>query len=118
MPSRKKQKPSYSVPEDLHETPQTGWVYRSEEPGSAGDAAAAPVEEACVAAASESAPHHPEAREEKKRETSSMTADIIDLTAKTITSGIATMGNAVLLGARLVSAPFVMGMRWMGLGSR
>lgn len=115
MPSRKKQKPSYSVPEDLHTAPQTGWVYRSEEAEAA--SAAVPVEEAGVAKAAQRGRRDEETKEKPKNE-STMTADIIELTAKTITSGIATMGNAMLLGARVVSAPLVMGMRLMGLKPR
>jgi len=116
MPSRKKQKPSYNVPEDLNAAPQTGWVYRSAEKESS-PTAAAPVEDAGVAKAVERERRREETKE-KSRSSNSMTTDIIELTAKTITSGIATMGNAMLLSARVVSAPFVMGMRFMGFKSR
>ena len=34
MPSKKKSKPSYNVPEELQTAPQAGWVYRSDAPRS------------------------------------------------------------------------------------
>ena len=128
MPSKKKAKPSYSVPEDIRETPQSGWVYRSESADSpAVSSAKSAHSDAQERAAVEPAPtvtasaaRAPAAKKEEKKEKKgeSLTSDIVDLTSKTFTSGMAAVGNALLLGARIVTAPFVLGMKMMGFGSK
>jgi hypothetical protein len=133
MPAKKKSKPSYSVPEDLQAAPQSGWVYRSvageaaqvETPPAVAAAAQPeappPVEEACVAQATGVPPpagKQTTARSSEPRKSTSVTTEILDLTSKTLTSGLATIGNAVLLGTRIATAPFLVGMRWIGLWSR
>ena len=123
MPSKKKSRPSFKVPEDLESAPQAGWVYRSEP---AAEAEPAPVRE-------------PEDREPERRqapweesdtwehdsgktsssdEEESSSDDILDLTAKTFSSGVETIGNALRLGAAILTAPIRMGLWIIGFRSR
>jgi hypothetical protein len=60
------------------------------------------------------------ASSEKKEEKNSsgktsITSEIIDLAAKTVSSSAAAFGNALLLGARLLTAPLSLGMKMIGL---
>jgi hypothetical protein len=123
MPSKKKPRPSYSVPEDLQETPQSGWVYRSSSPepesmstpvsvpatnGSETPAGPSPADPAAAASS--------EKKEEKNSSgKTSITSEIIDLAAKTVSSSASAVGNAILLGTRLITAPLSVGMRLIGL---
>jgi hypothetical protein len=122
MPSKKRPKPSYSVPEDLQDTPQSGWVYRSGFPDHESMPAAVGVPEihGLEAAAAPPAPAATAPKSEKKVEKKnsgkvSITSEILDLTAKTVSSSAAAIGSAILLGARLMTAPFSVGMRMIGL---
>ena len=121
MPSKKKAKPSYSVPEDLQETPQSGWVYRSgsPEPESAPSPASASAEKAPAVSAppAPAAPEAPAPKTDQKKSSNSrsVTSEIIDLAGKTLSSSAAAVGNALLLGARLVMAPVSIGMKMIGL---
>ena len=136
MPSKKKSKPSYSVPEDIQPAAGTGWVYRSESADSASDPppkatrasvphaeagkpaktveAAAPETSKVVKASTPAI----KKEEKKAKKNDSITSDLVDLASKTVTSGMAAVGNALLLGARLATAPLVVGIRMMGFGSK
>jgi hypothetical protein len=139
MPPKKKSKPSFKVPEELESAPQAGWVYRSEPTPTAEKKSSAAVEAAqadsaekeLAAAARKEEPvktpatrtsgdHEPRVpptspRIEPARSSSS---SILDLTAKTFSSGMATLGNAFKLGAALLTAPLRMGLWLVGIRGR
>jgi hypothetical protein len=146
MPSKKKSKPSFNVPEDLQAAPQAGWVYRSD--GEAAPAAKT-AEKSEAAEAKAVAPPEPAPRAKKAPATaapapamasgtpqnatepktvkpspgkpkSAAKSDngILGLAAKTLQSGFETVGNAVLLTTRIIAAPISMGMRLIGLKSK
>src|SRR5512136_3082188 len=123
MPSKKKSKPSYDVPEELQRAPQAGWVYRSDasRPSKAKAASThkSPAKTAPIAALA-SAPavrsqvsipaaavETPHASRESHSQSSSSKLDdgIIDLAARTISSSFNALGNAVLLTTRIITAP-------------
>jgi len=141
MPSKKKSKPSYNVPEELQTAPQAGWVYRSDvsrspeatpksfrkpqattvtraTPASktAGKSATpipAPQTPPIPAAPSESPK---DAKSTRSHATASKSSDgIMDLAARTISSSFEAIGNAVLLTTRIITAPISMGMKMLGL---
>jgi hypothetical protein len=135
MPPKKKSKPSFKVPEDLESTQQAGWVYRSETSPKGVEESAAAIKQPEVdsgvhkAAASPtdaqpSAIHKARSSEPEaapassKTESSWSTPGILDLTAKTFSSGMATIGNALMLGAAILTAPFRMGLWIVGFRSR
>lgn len=135
MPPKKKSRPSFKVPEDLESTQQAGWVYRSETSPKGAEESAAAIKQPEVdsgvhvaAAAStdaeSSAIHNARSSEPEAAPASSKTElpwstpGILDLTAKTFSSGMATIGNALMLGAALLTAPFRMGLWIAGLRSR
>ncbi len=136
MPPKKKSKPSFKVPEDLETAPQAGWVYRSEstpaaEQGSVSKSEKAKAEPVEPPAESASAPAEPQAartgadREPNTPPTAfraepakSESNGILDLTAKTISSGMATIGNALMLGAAILTAPFRVGLWIVGFRDR
>ena len=95
MASRKKAKPSFEVPEELRSAPQTGWVYRSEEQ-------AAPEKPAKPVSVSEPKPAANPPGKAKPRDSE---PGILDLVARTLSSGLATIGGIWLLSARLMAAP-------------
>ena len=149
MPSKKKSKPSFNVPEDLQAAPQGGWVYRSDDEAphatkkpeekattssgavkaaSGGDgtthakktsATAAPAP-AVAPKVSAKTPETKTAKTSGEKSKSSSKSDngILDLASKTIHSGFETIGNAVLLTTRILTAPITMGMRLIGLKSK
>ncbi len=123
MSPKKKQKPSFNVPEELHTAPQTGWVYRSEsdsEPHPEANQASQPAEfrEAVPEAAATPIPEPPPKTGSTKnngtRATSKSDMDLFDLAALTISSGFEAIGNAMLLTTRIITAPFSMGMKMLG----
>jgi hypothetical protein len=136
MPPKKKSKPSFKVPEDLESVPQAGWVYRSEststegkKPPAAADAAIAdePARgekpEAGIpkdSAAHKSADFEPSVppASPKVESTNSSSSGILDLTAKTLSSGMATIGNALMLGAAILTAPLRIGLWLVGIRGR
>jgi hypothetical protein len=136
MPSKKKSKPSFKVPEDLESAQPAGWVYRSEvapadKEGSAaaveeptGDsgahqaAAASTVQEPPAGHAASSGDSYSAPASSKTESSRSATPGILDLTARTFSSGMATIGNALMLGAAILTAPFRMGLWIVGLRSR
>ena len=137
MPSKKKSKPSFQVPEDLQTAPQAGWVYRSDEhaPARGGKAASksasgskgaaktrktenvAPAAE--TAAPPKSAPprgdHSKPAAASKSDSKSKSTSSVLDLTAKALSAGFGTVGGLVLLSTTIVAAPFALGKRILHL---
>ena len=127
MPSKKKSRPSFDIPEDLHTTPQAGWVYRTDRPDSRAKekkgAHAASSGSSGTAARRE---HHPAPAKRKQpasstsktKKSSEASSGILDLTVKTMSSGFSTAGDVMLFGARMVTMPFVWGMRMMGWISR
>ncbi len=148
MPSKKKSKPSFDVPEDLQTAPQAGWVYRSDK--EAASAAKKPEEKPAAssvaakgvsggdgtahakktpahvapapAAASKVSERPPETKakksEEKSKSSSKSDDGILDLASKTLHSGFETIGNAVRLTTRILAAPITMGMRLIGIKSK
>jgi hypothetical protein len=133
MPSKKKSKPSFKVPEDLDSAPQAGWVYRSETtPTQAGTPASAPRKAAKaeapppppkaskppVSTPSNSSDQHSQSKSGETKSDSSLSSGILDLTAKTFSSGIATIGNALMLGAAILTAPIRIGLWVVGFRSR
>jgi len=126
MPSKKKPKPSYSVPEDLKETPQSGWVYRSGSPDpedlppsvevrSDEKPEAAGLVDAAAPAAASSAATPSTSGSAKVAAGKSITSEIIELAANAVSSGAAALGNVILLGARLATAPISIGLKMIGL---
>ena len=127
MPSKKKSRPSFDIPEDLHTTPQAGWVYRTDRPdsrakekkgahaASSGSSGTAARREHQAAPAKKK---HPASSASKTKKSSEASSGILDLTVKTMSSGFSTAGDVMLFGARLVTTPFVWGMRIMGWVSR
>ncbi len=136
MPSRKKSKPSFKVPEDLESAPQAGWVYRSDSAPEVEKEEApakqsrtrerskrqAPSEEQ---PASETQKHDTETIFTTPKEDSSdsdsdsdSSDGIFDLTAKTFSSGMETLSNAFMLGAALLTAPIRMGLWMIGIRSK
>ncbi len=132
MPSKKKSKPSFEVPEDLQSAPQAGWVYRSDrdtegkmevppEAQAAPEAASDPVvatkkaaSRATEAAKPASASSKPRTQAKPQSKTDSGSG-ILDLAARTISAGFETMGGAMLLATRIFMAPFSMGLRVLRL---
>jgi hypothetical protein len=127
MPSKKRSRPSFEVPQDLQTAPQAGWVYRSDADTHKGaekrKTQAAPKPPPAPLFASESAisrsarPAEP-AKATPKPETESKTdsrSGILDLAAETISAGFETLGNAMLLTTRIIMMPFAMGMRILRL---
>ncbi len=137
MPPKKKSKPSFKVPEDLESAPQAGWVYRSE-PTEARPKAAPPAEETkpvtrelrAVPAAIEPEPRIPrqtweheyedssESDDEDSSDSSFFSSDILELSAKTFSSGMSAFGNALMLGAAFLTVPLRIGMWVVGLRDR
>jgi hypothetical protein len=137
MPSKKKSKPSFQVPEELQTAPQAGWVYRSDKEAPAKEAKsarkssaggkAAPkgkpaVETAPVPAAAAPAPRVTEAKPKpaapaaKKKDRSSKSSNgVLDLTAKTLSAGVSTAGSLMLMTTRIMVAPLKLGKRFLGL---
>jgi hypothetical protein len=123
MPSKKKKKPSFEVPEDVREAGQAEWVYRSDqkpaeafEPGA--PAIDVPVTRTVeVKRAPAHVPHRTRAEESTKSHSKSSAkkkSGILDLTVKTFSSGFSTVANATLLGSRIALAPFRLGARMIG----
>ena len=143
MPSKKKSKPSFDVPEDLQTAPQAGWVYRSDKEAapaakkpeekaaapsvgakrvSGGDGTAqakkAPAPAASSKVTEKSAETKPKKSEEKSKSSSKSDDGILDLASKTLHSGFETIGNALRLTTRVFAAPITMGMRLIGIKSK
>ncbi len=137
MPSKKKSKPSFQVPEELQSAPQAGWVYRSDEqmPAKAGKPApktaaggraaakpkhtesSLPTPETHVPGAAKPAPAHeskPRTAEKSDSDSKSSSA-VIDMTAKVLSAGIGAAGGLVLVTTTLVAAPFALGKRILHL---
>lgn len=139
MPSKKKSKPSFQVPEELLNAPQAGWVYRSDHEapaketkavskaasGSKSPAKPKPAEGAAstskassgrhAAHARSPAPAPPQAKASAPAKAASSSGGILDLTAKTLSAGLGTAGNLVLLTTRIIAAPVSLGRRLLGL---
>ncbi len=143
MPSKKKSKPSFEVPQDLQTAPQAGWVYRSDgdasgdgqKPETGAAPMPTPAPQASLEGGALPAPATAEAVEAAPKpktgsrtghkagaKTSSKTGSksdsksgILDLAAKTISAGFETVGNAVLLTTRIMMMPLDMGMRVLRL---
>ncbi len=131
MPSKKKPKPSFQVPEELQSAPQAGWVYRSDEPSPAKAAKTAPKAGAGGKATGRSkrvesetpaaAPKPPHADKSKPAAApasdskSNSSSAVLDLTAKALSAGFGTAGGFVLLATTLIAAPFALGKRIMHL---
>jgi hypothetical protein len=130
MPSRKKKKPSFEVPEDVRNAGQAEWVYRSDSkpPDVARPAAPAvetvnaPVFDIPVSRTAE-VKKRPGARRsaggqsERSQSHSGQkekNSGILNLTTKTFSSGFSTLANATLLGSRIALAPFRFGARMIG----
>ncbi len=136
MPPKKKSRPSFKVPDDLETAPQAGWVYRSDstpaaEQGSASKSEQPAVEPAQPPATPAPAPAKPQAAQTAARPephtppttfraepAKSDSNGILDLTAKTLSSGMATIGNALMLGAAILTAPFRVGLWIVGFRGR
>ena len=131
MPSKKKSKPSFKVPEDLDSAPQAGWVYRSETTAAQADAppplkaqkAERPpplpkASKAPVSTPPKSSDKHSDTKSDGAKSESSLSSGILDLTAKTFSSGMATIGNALMLGAAILTAPIRIGLWVVGFRSR
>jgi hypothetical protein len=139
MPSRKKSKPSFDVPQDVQNSGQAEWVYRSD--ATAGDrratggttktrSAAAeeiPVTRTESTASTENSQPVSHTQQRSNRTTgetrssgssrkSNNSSGILDLTARTFSAGFETLSNATLLGAQIALAPFRFGLRMMRLG--
>ena len=123
MASRKRAKPSFDVPEELRSAPQGGWVYRSgDETGDAPAPLRQPLVEGGAPSAAESAdkagsaaaPSPGPAVAAAPAGGEPAEAGIMDLAARTISSGLATVGNMWLLAARILTSPFSMGMKILG----
>ena len=135
MPTKKKSKPSFQVPEDLQKAPQAGWVYRSDRPAPAKEAKAAskvasvnrgpakskPTEGAAPSSQPASdrhaahAPSHAPSTAGAKASESESSGGVLDLTAKALSAGIGTAGNLILLTTRIIAAPVSLGRRLFGL---
>ncbi len=137
MPSKKKSKPSFQVPEELQTAPQAGGVYRSDEqlpakevkaaskPAAAGrapgkpkraDAPAASAGTAAPAGLKKASAEKTRSAEESKSDSSSnYSSGVIDLTAKALSAGFGTAGGLVLLTTTLIAAPFALGKRFLHL---
>jgi hypothetical protein len=135
MPSRKKSKTSFDVPQEVQNRGQAEWVYRSDE--TPGKTKSARVTSRTEVVSEEipvtrtpppqspsepvTRPHRPrrtttETHSAKSEKKSTNSSGILDLTAKTISSGFETMSNATLLGTRIALAPFRAGMWMIRLG--
>lgn len=137
MPSKKKSKPSFQVPEELQTAPQAGWVYRSDEQHAAkeGKAVSKPAaasratgkakradlpaqtsDAVAPAALKKTPPEKSKPAAKTKSDSSSDTSSgIIDLTAKALSAGFGTAGGLILLTTTLIAAPFALGKRFMHL---
>jgi hypothetical protein len=127
MPSKKKSKPSFQVPEELQKAPQAGWVYRSDrqtkeakptpKAGSGSRGPAKPAAAETAAHAPSHAPHRDKTSPppKKKESSSGSSGGILDLTAKALSAGFGTVGNIVLLTTRIIAAPVSLGRRIFGL---
>ena len=133
MPPRKKSKPSFKVPDDLETAPQAGWVYRSDSTPAAEQgpvsksekpavepsqppAVPVPAMQAARTAASLE-PHTPPTKF-RAEPAKSDSNGILDLTAKTLSAGMATIGNAFMLGVAILTAPFRVGLWIVGFRGR
>jgi hypothetical protein len=137
MPSKKKSKPSFQVPEELQKAPQAGWVYRSDQHTPAKEAKAAPKAASGSRSSAKSkhaeshapashaastrheahAPSAPKAKTSapaKKSSSSDSSSGILDLTAKALSAGFGTAGNLMLLTTRIIAAPVSLGRRLLG----
>ena len=141
MPTKKKSKPSFQVPEELQKAPQSGWVYRSDEQAPAREAKAGSKTAATSRGSAKSKPassapsshvtavrhatHAPSPAEATPRakapatasstDSSESTGGFLDLTAKALSAGIGTAGNLVLLTTRIIAVPVSLGRRLFGL---
>jgi len=138
MPSKKKSKPSFQVPEELQTAPQAGWVYRSDEPppakgakGAAKSAASgktggrakradAPQASAgaIMAPAEHKKPHTDSSKPpavSKSNSASKSSSGVLDLTAKVLSAGFGTAGGLVLMTTTIFAAPFAFGKRLLRL---
>ena len=137
MPSKKKSKPSFQVPEELQKAPQAGWVYRSDQQAPAKEIKAeskaasenkspakpkparraAPTSKALSVrhAAHAPSPVPRQAKASAPTKAASSSGGILDLTAKTLSAGFGTAGNLVLLTTRILAAPVSLGRRLLGL---
>jgi hypothetical protein len=135
MPSKKKSKPSFHVPEELRTAPQTGWVYRSDAKAPAKEAkpahkppsgskstqnrkpavAPAPIPVAAPKRSEAEPKHAAPAPNKKDRSSKKSSSGALDLTAKTLSAGFGTAGNILLLTTRIFTAPFMLGKRFLGL---
>lgn len=134
MPSKKKSKPSFQVPEELQAAPQAGWVYRSDGParargtktahksGSDGKAAAKSRQAGSTAAAripSASPRRAPAAKpetapERAKESASGSRRSFMNIGADAMSAGFGTAGNFLLLTTRMFVAPLSLGKRLFG----
>ena len=129
MPSKKKTKPSFQVPEDLQTAPQAGWVYRSDgpaprkaskAPAKSRPAAKARLAESVAPAAAASSPP-PKKAETKKSEaaksnsSSSSSHGVLDLTSRALSAGFEAAGDIARLTTRFLTMPFSLGKRMLGL---
>ncbi len=136
MPSKKKSKPSFQVPEELQNAPQAGWVYRSDGHAPAKEAKAGPKHAAGKKAAAKSKPAKsappahaahasahavsPSAETKaaaapKANSPSKSSNGIMDLTAKTLSAGFGIAGGLVFLATSLLATPFALGKRMLHL---
>ena len=135
MPTKKRSKPSFQVPEELQKAPQAGWVYRSDRQapvkevkaaskvasvsrGPAKSKAAegtAPSSDAARGRRTGQAPSPVQAAPRAKKSASGSSGGILDLTAKALSAGIGTAGNLMLLTTRIIAAPVSLGRRLFGL---
>jgi hypothetical protein len=134
MPAKKKSKPSFKVPEDLESAPQAGWVYRSEkasaaepEPATKPPAGDPIIQKVAAPPAAISAPTpstafdcdtYAEPSSSKTDSSDYSTPGILDYTSKTFSSGMATIGNALMLGAAIIVAPIRVGLWIVGFRNR
>jgi hypothetical protein len=96
MPSKKKHKPQFEIPEDVQAPSGSGWVYQSDEP-----AAPPPGRTA----------HAPEPRSPRLQASSNL--GIVDAGTEVVVHGVATIGNIVLLTTRVVTMPWSVALRLM-----
>lgn len=94
MPTKKKPKPRFDVSEAVEATPQSGWVYRSEE------RAAKPLN------APPTAPPKPIAPEPA--------AGLVDGLAVSVAYGMAAAGHLFVIGTRVIAMPITIGLRLIG----
>ncbi|MGI8783480.1 MAG: hypothetical protein ACR2L2_07525 [Acidobacteriota bacterium] len=131
MASRKKTKPSFDLSADVITAPQSGWVYRSDAPAT-GAPKARPARRARKTSARPRAtirsvtPIRPvtsirrplAAAKPAPKRSRRTTGSLWGVPAQALAAGLGTTSRLLMMGTRIVTWPFTIGLRFLGSMAR